>query len=1140
MKMRKQTAGYHYAGAAPASGARFDDTADQFQYTFENFFHPFVGQLIDKLNRSSVAGLLDPTFLGGLSWPWDYPGVINDGVTVFPPDESLDVSFGGPYSNYNWELLYHIPVMIAVHLSNNQRFAEAQKWFHYVFDPTSTDTSVPAPQRFWKFLFFRQETNVLNINILLQLLSTPDDQLDDTEKKIKDAVFTSYKGILTNPFQPHVVARARPIAYQWYVVMKYLDNLIAWGDSLFLQDTIETINEATLCYVLAANILGPRPQALPQHGVVRPKNFLQLKQAGLDPMGNAMVELEGQFPFNLAPGPSEGNGTGDQSGPLFGIGRTLYFCIPPNQVLLAYWDTVADRLFKIRNSENIQGVVQQLPLFDPPLDPGMLVKATAAGIDISSIVSGQNQPLGPVRSPLLIQKALEIAGEVRSLGAALLASIEKGDAEELALRRQGHEVQLQQMVQNVRFLQWKHAQEATEGLLKTRASALERYTYYLRLLGLTPDSTAPADFGLDRSELNEDNFEAVYDTLVGKYDLPVTRQTYLQLQPAQGSSPSNQSGSSGSGSLYLNKNEDAEINVESPKAQDSRDWASRLDMTASTLVSIPGFSIKMHFWGLGGSADIPLGTVLSNAAKAVSSHFSNDAASHDRAGQNASKTGSYQRRADEWMFQANLAARELMQIGRQIIGSLIAEQIASPDYQTVKTQVQQAQDIKSFLETKFTNAKDSEGNPGFYDWQTSEITGLYYQYYRFACDIARKAEQTMKRELMQPELDATQFIQFNYWDNGHKGLLSGEKLVFDIKRMEMAYHDSNKRELELTRHVSLRQLDPLALLTFKITGSCTVAVPEWLYDLDCPGLYLRRIKSVAVSVPCVVGPYTSINCTLSLQRSTLRISPLLRDGKYLRDPSGDDNRFVDYFGGSDMIVTSSGTNDSGMFETNLKDERFLPFEGAGAISTWTLSLPRDLRSFDYMTISDVILHIRYTAREAGDPLGTGATNAIKDMLKESSSLFLMFCLRFDFPTEWSAFANGTTNGFTFTLRKDYFPYLVQGTTVEVDGLTLYAPNGTELVQKTISPLPPNMGDLNTPQGALLTLQADQDVLVPGIPDAQVFLVLQYHVGQVPGERAQARNHHVSSKATSVEMEKGKPADAQPKTSRKRQHRSRHR
>ena len=58
-------------------------------------------------------------------------------VSVTLEDQDIDVSIGGPYANYNWELLYHIPVMIAVHLSNNQRFAEAQKWFHLVFDPTT-------------------------------------------------------------------------------------------------------------------------------------------------------------------------------------------------------------------------------------------------------------------------------------------------------------------------------------------------------------------------------------------------------------------------------------------------------------------------------------------------------------------------------------------------------------------------------------------------------------------------------------------------------------------------------------------------------------------------------------------------------------------------------------------------------------------------------------------------------------------------------------------------------------------------------------------------------------------------------------------------------------------------------------------
>jgi hypothetical protein len=889
-----------------------------------------------------------------------------------------------------------------------------------------------------------------------------------------------------------VVARTRPSAYQCYVVMQYLDNLIAWGDSLFMADTIETINEATLCYVLAANILGPRPQAMPQPDTTSPKNFRQLKQAGFDRMSNALVSLESQFPFNLLPGPAQpGQGSSDQSGALFGIGRSLYFCIPRNQNLLAYWDTVADRLFKIRNSENIQGVVQQLPLFDPPLDPGMLVKAAAAGIDIGSIVSGLNQPLGPTRSLLLIQKALEITAEVRSLGNALLASLEKGDAEQLALLRQGHEVQLQQMVQNVRFLQWQHAQETTNGLLKTRASALERYTYYLRLLGLAPDATTvPATFALDRRELTEANFDDTYSALVGEYDQSVALQGYTKLQLAQGSSPSTQSGASGAGQLYLIKNEDAELNKYLPSARDLRQQGSTAILAAETLNLIPSVNVALEFWGLGGDSKIFGGDLLAGVVKIVAEAMQMVAAyDTDQAGI-AARTATYQRRADEWTFQANLAARELMTIGRQIIASLIAEQIANHEYQTVKAQVQQAQDVQSFLQNKFTSAV-------FYGWMQSEIAGLYYQYYRFACDTARKAEQTMKQELMRPELDATEFIQFNYWDSGHQGLLSGEALYLDTKRMEMAYHDNNKRELELTRHVSLRQLDPMALLAFRITGSCTVTIPEWLYDRDCPGHYMRRIKTVSLSIPSVVGPYTGINCTLSLQSSTLRTSSLLANGVYARNTTQDDSRFIDYFGATDVIVTSTGVNDGGMFETNLRDERFLPFEGAGAVGTWTLALPAQLRAFDYTTIADVILHIRYTAREAGDPLGAQATRELLQMLdtQGQSSQALLFCLRYDFPTEWSAFINGTGN-FQVALERQYFPYMVQSAKkLTIDNLALYAANGAKVASVTPAvDLATLSGNLNAAAGsAPLSLPSDAVVLVRAQTQL-VFLVLQYHFG----------------------------------------------
>ena len=320
-----------------------------------------------------------------------------------------------------------------------------------------------------------------------------------------------------------------------------------------------------------------------------------------------------------------------------------------------------------------------------------------------------------------------------------------------------------------------------------------------------------------------------------------------------------------------------------------------------------------------------------------------------------------------------------------------------------------------------------------------ELSKLYYEYYKFAFDIARKAEQTMKHELMRPELDELNFIKFNYWDGGRKGLLSGEALNLDLKRMEMAYHDHNKREYELTKHVSLCQLDPLALLSLKATGTCEVSLPEWIFDLDTPGHYMRRIKTVSLSIPAVTGPYTSINCTLSLQKSTLRRSPLLRGGQYPRATDEADDRFVDYYGTIQSIVTSSAQNDSGLFETNLRDERYLPFENSGAISEWQLQLPANPSKsepcqFDYETISDVVLHIRYTAREGGSLLRNGAIAHLKDQIEVAQTIgsVRLFSLRHEFPTEWAKFksvkieSETKTAELTLNLRKEHYPFWIQG------------------------------------------------------------------------------------------------------------------
>ncbi len=183
------------------------------------------------------------------------------------PVKDLDFSFNGPYSVYNWELFYHVPITIAISLSKNQRFEEAQRWFHFIFDPT-TDSDGPTPERFWKVKPF-QYTDVKMIEEILVNLSS------GADPALQQETIDSIGAWKDAPFRPHLVARFRQTAYMFKTVMAYLDNLIAWGDSLFRQDTVESINEATQLYVLAANILGPRPQAVPRKRIGPPADLRQ-------------------------------------------------------------------------------------------------------------------------------------------------------------------------------------------------------------------------------------------------------------------------------------------------------------------------------------------------------------------------------------------------------------------------------------------------------------------------------------------------------------------------------------------------------------------------------------------------------------------------------------------------------------------------------------------------------------------------------------------------------------------------------------------------------------------------------------------------------------------------------------------------
>jgi hypothetical protein len=229
--------------------------------------------------------------------------------------------------------------------------------------------------------------------------------------------------------------------------------------------------------------------------------------------------------------------------------------------------------------------------------------------------------------------------------------------------------------------------------------------------------------------------------------------------------------------------------------------------------------------------------------------------------------------------------------------------------------------------------------------------------------------------------------------------------------------------------------------------------------MDFPSHYFRRIKTVSITVPCVVGPYTSVNGTLTLLSSKLRDTNQVKGGSY-DEP---ENYRASYLP-IQSIATSTAQNDSGLFELNFRDERYLPFEGAGAVSNWRLTLPNEFRQFDYDTISDVILHIRYTARDGGETLKTKAISNLNEYFRKDDTTpsLRMFNLRQEFPSQWHRFLNpsapGSPNNFELEITPNLFPIRDANKRLKVKTIWLFArcknPVDYTIVMTPPSPSPP--------------------------------------------------------------------------------------
>jgi hypothetical protein len=91
---------------------------------------------------------------------------------------------------------------------------------------------------------------------------------------------------------------------------------------------------------------------------------------------------------------------------------------------------------------------------------------------------------------------------------------------------------------------------------------------------------------------------------------------------------------------------------------------------------------------------------------------------------------------------------------------------------------------------------------------------------------------------------------------------------------------------------------------------------------------------------------------------------------------------------------------------------------------------RRAASVDHDTISDVVLHLRYTAREGGAPLRAAATEHLRTRMAAAATAgsVRLLSLRHEFPAQWARFAAVSLGGqvataqLTFELRAEHYPF----------------------------------------------------------------------------------------------------------------------
>lgn len=324
----------------------------------------------------------------------------------------------------------------------------------------------------------------------------------------------------------------------------------------------------------------------------------------------------------------------------------------------------------------------------------------------------------------------------------------------------------------------------------------------------------------------------------------------------------------------------------------------------------------------------------------------------------------YRRRREEWGMMRDNAEKEVEQLTAQQASLAVRTEAAGLQLTYLETQQAHNEAQLALMQRKFSNQ-------ALYNWLRGRLSALYFQFYDLTVSRCLRAEKSFMWETGETR----SFIKPGAWQGTYAGLLCGEALMLNLAAMESAYQKWEARALEVERTLSLgERYAKLSAKAFSLkdsiqsqlasgkgeagSGDDTVSLKDGILSvsvglkgLDLASDYpagmklgkVRRIKQISVTLPALLGPYQDVQAVLGYTGT----SPLAR--------------------GCSAIAVSRGMNDSGQFQLDFNDGKYLPFEGIDISDTGTLTLrfpnATGAQKALLASLSDIILHVRYTIRD---------------------------------------------------------------------------------------------------------------------------------------------------------------------------------